>query len=202
MLRSKKPFKFIYIHVPKTGGSSVTSALAPYLIDPKPVDKTERKGWQIKHHVNKQMHHPIPRNMNVPDDFFIFGFVRNPYERLVSSWGRGKENNQWPSELSFSDFVLGTLQNKYAKSLKRLQEDLLETKKGRIDFIGRYESLQEDWAYVTSQIGLPDLELPHKNKREEKEHYSVYYTDKLVDAVTNFYKKDIELFGYSFETQE
>tara|TARA_Y100000310_G_C20418275_1_gene685402 strand:+ start:635 stop:823 length:189 start_codon:yes stop_codon:yes gene_type:complete len=59
MLRSKKPFKFIYIHVPKTGGSSVTSALAPYLIDPKPVDKTERKGWQIKHHVNKRMHQCI-----------------------------------------------------------------------------------------------------------------------------------------------
>ena len=33
-----------------------------------------------------------------------------------------------------------------------------------IDFIGKFENLESDWQIVTNKIGIPQLQLPHKNK--------------------------------------
>ena len=42
--------KFVFIHIPKTGGSSMTAVLAPFLRKPKPVPPDGTHGWQDRHH--------------------------------------------------------------------------------------------------------------------------------------------------------
>ena len=67
-----------------------------------------------------------------------------------------------------------------------------------IDFVGRFENLQEDFAKVCKAIGAEDITLGHHNKTNHT-HYSYYYDDELIDIVRKGAATDIKLFGYDFE---
>ncbi|MDB4312124.1 sulfotransferase family protein [bacterium] len=67
--------------MPKTGGSTITEILAPY-VNPKG-SVEERRGWQSKFHQGT-MHSDLYLNYA---GFFKFAFVRNPYDRALS-WYR------------------------------------------------------------------------------------------------------------------
>ena len=73
---------------------------------------------------------------------------------------------------------------------------------GRImaDFVGRFESLREDFAVVSQKIGAPALELPHRLKSWSRESrpYTAFYDERLRKLVAERYERDIETFGYSY----
>ena len=88
----------------------------------------------------------------------------------------------------------------YRKSFTRNQFDYFTDSEGEIsvDFIGRFENLQEDLDKVLARLGLPRYTLPIVNATKKKD-YRTYYDDDTRKIVGIRFKKDIDHFGYTFE---
>jgi len=141
-------------------------------------------------------------------DCFRFGFVRNPWGRLVSAWHDKCINR--PEVLPafipfgvykgmpFAEFVhrVSDVDDEEAEIHFRSQTGfLLHDGALIVDFVGRFERLQKDWVVIQKLFDIGPLE--HRTKGSHKP-YREYYTPVLRDQVATRYKDDIALFGYTF----
>lgn len=212
-------YKFLYIHIAKTGGTSVRSVLNKlrwhdpmyYLMFPC------HKLSNFSGHTTATK---FPRHSGViaakemlPDSFFNqlykFGFVRNPWDLQVSSYHHIQREK--PHQLKGIKNFSGFIKYKFDPSrpyifhfdiATKLQSDHLVDLEGNIivDFIGRYETLKDDFNTIGKHLGLKNNCLPHKRKAtDRKKDYRSYYDDESIEAVAKHYKKDIELLNYQFE---
>ena len=179
-------FQCIFVEVPKTGSTSIRSLIG----EPR---KPHLNIWQIANEATPEQF----RN------YFKFGFVRNPWDRAVSLYER-REGLQLRDKLSFDQFVDWM---KFASSTclhpvpHRYQLDWFVNPHGDVvvDFIGRFERLETDWAHVAQRIGAP-LSLPRLNSNPGKQrHYSTYYNSRTRNVIAERFAVDIEYFGYRFE---
>lgn len=206
--------KCVFVHIPKTAGSSIEKVLYPSLgLISSMSDVKLFAGWDSKNKI--WMQHATMQQINdlyMEDvsEYFKFSFVRNPYERAVSDWKflRGGGNEKCRSKtflkyLNRDGYFKRMLSNQKDRSTRidhtYRQYDFIYDKNGNclIDFIGRFENLQEDFNVVCEKIGIPRLNLPHLNKSNHK-HYTEYYDDETKQIVAEKYAKDIEYFGYEF----
>ena len=69
-----------------------------------------------------------------------------------------------------------------------------------LDFLIRYENLQDDYTSVCARIGIPTSQLPSlkTRTRSERRHYSTYYDDRTRELVRKAYHRHIDQFGYRF----
>lgn len=89
-------------------------------------------------------------------DYIKVMFIRNPYEVVFSTWS---------GLLDFDDFIETEIECGLKPGLETNQLDYMLDNKGNmlVDFIGRFENLEEDWKKFTHKIGLENLELPYLN---------------------------------------
>ena len=190
--------KFAFYHYPKTGGSSITACLAPYLKYPQPVPRTEQNGWQGRHHIDGLQHEPI-RYVKVkpPADYLTAVFIRNPFEVVVSAWNI--------DQISFDKFVYEEIDSRQHPVLRYTILDSIVDSAGNLpDFIGRYENMDKDWKKFCKRVGLPKLKLPYRNIKELKwnrhksDDYRQYYTDYSRQVVSKVFGNDCMYFNYDF----
>ena len=67
-----------------------------------------------------------------------------------------------------------------------------------VDELLRYETLEEDWNEFSARFGL-NAELAHRNVSREERDYRSYYSSRWYDVVCEYYKDDLDAFGYSFD---
>jgi len=65
-----------------------------------------------------------------------------------------------------------------------------------VDFVGRFESLEEDWAKIVERLDI-DAPLPHLNQGSRGQ-YATYYDDASRKIVAERFAWAIECFEYSF----
>ena len=137
-------------------------------------------------------------------DYFKFGFVRNPYDRFVSTcfFLNRRDPDFANSAVQFMKRAL-TVERFRRRVLVRPQFEQLTDEQGDIalDFVGRYENLQSDYNTVCDRLQIPTADLARKNPSQHQS-YASYYDDELRDIVGNFYKEDLRLFGYDFPRSE
>lgn len=131
---------------------------------------------------------------------FKFAFVRSPFDRFISVCFFLNRNNP-----DFSNSSLEWM--KSAIRHPRFQQRVLvrpqflqlsdENSHLAMDYIGRYEALQESMNFVNDALNFPETALNVKNKSAH-EDYRSYYDDELFGLVSDFYKADIKHFGYKF----
>jgi hypothetical protein len=189
----------VFVHIPKTGGSSIGLALNPHrdlrAIVVRRTNKSLQslrlpyrlKGIDTISHGTAQDYASV-----LGDDFsqyFSFSVVRNPFDWIVSFYHfqlkRGK------TEMSFREFV--------EKPVAKPQTDYIfdSDDKIMVSFVARFEKLAEDFATVSAKIGL-DLRLPHVNSTAHA-HFSSYYDRQSQALIVKHYRRDFELLGYSTE---
>lgn len=66
-----------------------------------------------------------------------------------------------------------------------------------MDYIGKFENLQNDFDFICKTLKLDNKKLPHLRKRN-KMHYSKYYDEETINIVKKYHKEDLELFNYTF----
>ena len=192
--------KFAFYHYPKTGGSSITAALAPYLRYPIEVPSTDRHGWQGRHHIDGIQHVPLKWvTITPPVDYVKAVFVRNPFEIVVSAWNI--------DQMSFDKFVHEEISTRQHPSLQNTILESITDETGNVvmDFIGRYENMEADWKKFCWLVGLPKLKLPYRNIKELKwdrpknNDYRTHYSAYSRQVVEQIFGNDLNYFGYSLD---
>lgn len=214
---------FLFVHIAKTGGTSVRAALRPYrwggwysvpLWLASQVDQMTRPRHKLGLKFPRHAKVIAAREMLPEEVFqglFKFAIVRNPWDLQVSSFHhiRREKPEVLAGVRNFGDFLRLKFDpdRPYEYMLDtsaELQHEYLVDLRGNVivDFIGRYERLEEDFAQICQRIGVPGLSLPHLRKASERRDYRSYYTDELIELVSHHYQRDLDILGYGFEPDQ
>lgn len=187
--QTKYLLNFIFVHINKTGGSSIERALgAPFqhLTALELRDDLGERRW---------------------DDRFSFGFVRNPWDRVVSHYHYRVKTNQTglgERTVPFEEWVIRAYGERDPAYYDRPQMFMpqyrwLGDQEGRqlVDFVGRFERLHEDFAEVCRRIGV-EASLPHLKKSVRRDFRELYSAETR-DLIARRFEGDIERYGYEFE---
>jgi Sulfotransferase family len=214
--------RFLFVHIAKTGGTSVRAALE---------GRRWRDPWYLPMFLCSRLSHlsghriatKLPRHAKViaakellPKDFFDslfkFAFVRNPWDLQVSSFHhiRRERRHYLGGHEDFAGFLRWKLDPTRAYQYHvdtsiELQSDYLIDLRGNlvVDFIGRYERLQADFATACLRIGIPAPSLPHARAANDRsKDYRTYYTDETAELVARHFARDIEMLGYRFDPED
>jgi hypothetical protein len=139
------------------------------------------------------------------ESYFKFGFVRNPWDRVVSLYERN-EAVQMKDKMAFEQFVEWIQYSSATcihSSPHRYQLDWFVDPNGTVlaDFIGKFERLEQDWAIVAEKVRITG-QLPHRRANPRARHYTEYYNARTRELIANKFRIDIEHFGYEFGGQD
>ena len=127
------------------------------------------------------------------DKAFRFTIERNPWDRQVSLY---YWRNRTPEGRPSFDAWLRDESN--SKVLDNWQIYTIEDAVVA-DRVLRFENLAEDLKKLSSDLDLPMAPLPHaKVGHRPKADYRTMYTAETRDLVANWYRREIETFGYDF----
>lgn len=210
--------KFVFIHIYKTGGTSITDALMPYA---RPREKFSsywysrklvsavNRFFALSDNGNRWINgvHKHATAMEIKgylgarkfDDYFKFAFVRNPFDLQVSLYhyvrrSQAHRDHAEANRLAFREFVLRQIEKGAP-----LQSDFLKDETGATacDYIGKTEQLESSMEQVFKRIGIPCSVLHHQNRSMQRDKFAAYYDNMLAEAVGTYYTEDFERFGYS-----
>ncbi len=179
---------FIFIHINKTGGSSIEKALKlpfEHLTAKEKIAEVGLDKWQDK---------------------FTFAFVRNPFDKVCSHYRYRVKTNQTNLKnkpLTFAQWVhlsYGKQDPYYHDNPKMFmpQLDWLTDENDRllVDEIYRFENLHEGFKTITEKFNLA-ASLPHL-KASKKVSYQTYYDEPTRAIVERHFAKDLKAFDYRF----
>ena len=220
--------KFIFIHIYKTAGTSVTKSLLQhasfkdrlaydYFITAKLANVIDRtfnswdngKKWLTGYHKHAQARE-IQQYLGDFrfNEYYKFAFVRNSWDWLVSLYFyiRRTEthiNHHLANQLTFKEFL-----QFYLETNPPLQLDFLTDDKNNIivDKIGRFDRLHQDFAEILKSIPIennlgisPELKMVNISSNRSR-NYQQYYDRESSNWVRKYFQADIAYFEFQFET--
>lgn len=207
-------YRCIFVEVPKTGSTSIRLILGKPLRPHLGLWETKRlmesywtqRGGRVQR-IRESLYllRSKDRRREIGDrqfcEYFKFGFVRNPWQRVVSLYER-TEARQMREAMNFEDFVRWlefSSSTCIHSSPHRYQLDWFLGPSGEMlaDFIGRFENLEQDWTTIARKLGVSGA-LPHARANPRTRHYTEYYTAPTRELVARRFQVDIEHFGYEF----
>lgn len=178
---------FVFVHINKTGGTSVGRAL----------------GLRRRHRTARELQAEYGELWKKK---FRFSIVRNPWDRVVSHYHyrvKTNESGLADEQISFRDWVRLAYQEKdpkYCDKPKQFgaQWNWLTDESGNciVDYIMRFENLDEDFSTLCTRIKRRAT-LPHLNSSDHADYRS-YFDAETREIIAVCFQVDLEKFGYEY----
>jgi dermatan 4-sulfotransferase 1 len=199
----------VYVMVHKVATRSVQNALTKYAAGPDALDGVATWAQVAESAKRYQRGAFAPEIRRLSESCFTFSFVRNPLDRLLSAYTQQVSaverrktivrQHAIPFDATFAEFVraVAELPDEGCNVHVRSQHRFVTDEDGVIvDYLGRFERLENDWGVLEDRFGFPAL--PHRQKSTHAP-YTEAYTPELARLAAKRYARDIELFGYEDE---
>lgn len=178
--------KILFVHIPKTAGSSITKILHDKNLD----------DWKREYPRHHDPYSYLSQANVIDDSVFSFSVVRNPYTRTYSCYKQFNKANR--TDISFLTYLNNILEKKISTHTPLLhlpqsfyvvggQNQIQVTK------LYKFENLQELENDLNWDIGFYNIGDYTKDK------YAEEYTDLTIDIVNKLYAMDFEVFGYDMD---
>ncbi|CAB5286595.1 Sulfotransferase family protein [Burkholderia multivorans] len=197
--------KFVFLHNPKSAGSSVRKALEPY-------DDSNGRYWHCTYSYQHarlvdQAHicaaelaeHGLQEKVS---NYFTFGFVRNPYTRFLSAWDEHRFQHRLSDETNLDDWIRTHLTPANIRYDWRYIHFcpqhffFYSGRKSIADFIGRFEHIDDSWFAIQKLLGL-SIPLGTTNVKGGTRTRSIdSLSAESIRKINELYDLDFSLFGY------
>lgn len=212
-------YKLIFVHIPKSAGSSINRFYADGLkFDWKVPNYEFLYGWCPKRNIHLQ--HATSNQLlelglideRTWNEYFKFTIVRNPWDRSYSDYHwikkdtgiRGKFEEYIFKKGPFKS-VLNDKSNMMYRGDHLVPQTDFFSNQGqlKLNYVGRFEDIDGVISRVNSNCGKNELLRIHEKKNKKRfSHYSSFYTDKKKGMVESVYQNDIDELNYSFDDKK
>lgn len=183
--------KFLFIHIPRTGGTSIERELGYY-------ENFHDKHWTLTDW-QKEL------NNETIKEYFKFSFVRNPWDLIVSKYRADWYNSNrpgWGGRIGMqSGKSLKFFLSKYSPAKHENGDTFFDFfNSEEMDFIGRFENRKDDLEFISNKIGIKinSKKLFRMPSAKLEKHYTEYYNEQTREIIAEKYAREIEYFGYKF----
>jgi len=217
--------KYIFIHVPKTGGTSIVKFLCNY----DEFKYTLCGFWDGFYKLNKSKYPKVTTDLYIHasidevgsylkkhgedhKEYFKFAFIRNPWDLMVSSYEyyrqymiKGvnlpaieKQKVKEALDGDFNDWCI-----KYAEGVQLyLHNRVFSGDKLGVNHLGKMEDMRQELKFIfwriAPHIDMDAIDLPHLNSTKRRE-YQEYYNDATKDFVAAVFGEIIKLGRYKYQ---
>jgi len=204
--------KIIFIHIPKTGGTSVEMYfqkirnLSDHDISSLAIFKNKKESnlERGNQHCSLSMYEKFFFGGRIPEDYRIFTIVRNPYTRFWSEWSSRKLPP--PSRFIVSFYLPLILLIFLSKKKYNFLKDFNSHMKPQSSFlfgknnykikILRFENLNEEFEQLIEDWHLPKIKLSRSNKSRRLRKPFKYELRLGKRFIERFYRDDFKIFSY------
>ena len=144
----------------------------------------------------------IKTNLDFFDKSLKFSVIRNHWDKFISSWIYCNNKDNFFENKTIKEVLLNlpteeTHPHHYWHLTKPQSNTLVYNGNIRVDYLVRFENLQEDFNTLCNIIGIEKIKLPHLNQTKHKEYWE-YFDTETKDIFMDKYGEDVENFGYKF----
>lgn len=185
IVNNKEYEKLLFVHIPKTAGTSVFKMLYKNGLDP----------WTRTYLRGHDPYFSLAKDNEINDNVFSFCIARNPYTRTYSCFKQFNKTNK--TSISFIEYLTNIKNNNISTVTPLLHFPqsfyVIEDKTLQVDKAYRFENLKE----LENDLGWK-LELTNTGNYMVELYYEDY-TKEAIEITQELYRVDFINFGYSTE---